>query len=73
MSGPASEIRSYLFVGGSSGAKDETDLAERGITHVGEPRAVAQQLPLIPSSLATKHFAVPDSAWDRDRKYGVLD
>ncbi len=35
MSGPASEITPYLFVGGSSGAKDEADLAKRGITHVG--------------------------------------
>jgi hypothetical protein len=36
MGGPASEITPYLFVGGSSGAKDEADLARRGITHVGE-------------------------------------
>ena len=44
MSGPASEITSYLFVGGSSAAQDEADLASRRITHVGEARAVAQQL-----------------------------
>ena len=82
MSGPASEITSYLFVGGSSAAQDEADLASRRITHVGEARAVAQQLHSVcvcvcvcvcTLQFTNRAFSVPDSARDIDRRYFVLD